>query len=169
MIARDPLSRPSFAEVLDAARDTAFPESFYTFLHSYVTSINETSSPSLFSRPGPPKAAAAPAPALLAVASGGPESWTTIPSDSDHRIERIWAEFDSVEPILVEERVEDTITELRPKGGSLQQTNRPFLVRFEEYETPNQYTLTVIPGCPPCRGPYTQPQYPLARSQWIRL
>ncbi|KAF8336386.1 uncharacterized protein EI90DRAFT_3144677 [Cantharellus anzutake] len=71
MINIDPSERPSFAGLLERARsNSAFPPAFYTFLHSYILSVNEMASPSL---------------------------------DSDHRIERLWTEFDTIEPILAQQ------------------------------------------------------------------
>lgn len=133
MIALNPSERPAFADVLDSARDVVFPDSFYSFLHSYITSINETSSPSLFTRSGtqtgrsgatgPAGPSNTPHPGGAVGSGNGPDSWSTLPSDSDHRIERIWGEFDSIEPVLLAEggeRVEDTVTALPsppPKAG----------------------------------------------------
>lgn len=139
MLALDPTARPSFVDILDMARDVSFPDSFYSFLHTYITSINETSSPSLFARSSAQHKAGAGAVGNAGIGNGtGRESWATIPSDSDHRIERIWGEFDSIEPILMaEDRVEDTVTQLPPPpppllGGPHAKTgltSRPFQVR----------------------------------------
>jgi phosphoinositide-3-kinase, regulatory subunit 4 len=104
MIALDPAARPSFEDLLDHARDVAFPESFYSFLHNYVIAINETSSPSPFTKPAPFKTGVEILPGTAT------EHWNTIPSDSHHRIERIWADFDSVEPLLAHERVEEHLS-----------------------------------------------------------
>jgi phosphoinositide-3-kinase, regulatory subunit 4 len=38
---------------------------------------------------------------------------TLLPSDSDHRINKIWTEFESVEPYLLTEAVEETLTVAR--------------------------------------------------------
>ncbi|KAL4253381.1 Serine/threonine-protein kinase Vps15-like protein [Abortiporus biennis] len=44
MIAIDPATRPTFDSLLHNARGTVFPETFYSFLHNYVASVNELSS-----------------------------------------------------------------------------------------------------------------------------
>ena len=123
MIALDPAARPSFEDLLDHARDVAFPESFYSFLHNYIIAINETSSPSPFAKPAPSKTGVEVLPGTTT------EHWNTIPSDSDHRIERMWTDFDSVEPLLAEQRVEDTVTELVPRTHVPQPISHAFQVR----------------------------------------
>lgn len=134
MIALNPVDRPSFADVLDSARDVAFPETFYSFLYTYVISINETSSHALFARTASAQARSG-AVNTTGTTNGanisgatGPESWGALPSDSDHRIERIWGEFDSIEPILMAgEQIEQTVTGLPPPPrASL--TSRPIQV-----------------------------------------
>lgn len=109
MISVDPTSRHTFEDLLLSARDTTFPESFYAFLHHYVSSINEISSPSVFPRAVAPAQGAIPDPLNGAGVPGQLPA-----SDSDHRIERIWAEFDTVEPYLAAENSEETITERKP-------------------------------------------------------
>ncbi|KDQ50203.1 hypothetical protein JAAARDRAFT_165024 [Jaapia argillacea MUCL 33604] len=41
MISLDPLTRPSFDTLLQTSRGTVFPECFYSFLHNYVSTLNE--------------------------------------------------------------------------------------------------------------------------------
>lgn len=152
MISLNPSNRPTFSDILNSSqvRGVCFPETFYSFLHSYITSINEASSPALFARSSssrthhylpnstlPPSSSGA----VVGVGSGR-ETWTTVPSDSDHRMERIWGEWDSVEPILLAEvleeeglRVEDTVTQLPPKvsslgAGKVALSARPFQVNW---------------------------------------
>ncbi|KAF9516566.1 hypothetical protein BS47DRAFT_1371689 [Hydnum rufescens UP504] len=133
MITLDPAARPSFEDLLDHARDVAFPESFYSFLHNYVIAINETSSPSPFTKPVPLKTGVEILPGTAT------EHWNTIPTDSDHRIERIWADFDSVEPLLADERVEETVTELVPRTPVSQLSSRAFQEIFPvEVHIPNR-------------------------------
>jgi phosphoinositide-3-kinase regulatory subunit 4 len=122
MIALEPSARPSFDLCLHSARGLVFPESFYSFLHNYVASVNELPAPSPFVS----AAASAPAsnistvtsphtPAFVSPTAKGSSASTAppngtgaaedanglLPSDSDHRIERIWADFESLEPYLV--------------------------------------------------------------------
>ena len=134
MIALNPADRPSFADVLDSARDVAFPEAFYSFLYTYVISINETSTHTVFARTasaqarfGGISATGTTDGANIGVAIG-PESWGMLPSDSDHRIERTWSEFDSIEPILLAgEPIEHTVTRL-PHPSKVSLTSRPIQV-----------------------------------------
>ena len=99
MISLNPFERPTFAALLEQASTSAFPSSFYTFLHSYILSVNETASPSPFANGANKNIAQWKVPTLSSSIEN--DAWATIPSDSDHRIERIWTDFDSIEPILV--------------------------------------------------------------------
>lgn len=110
MVALEPSQRPTFDTLLHTSRGSAFPECFYSFLHNYVSSINELSSAFIFTKSSPP------------IAEGHSSAEPTIlPSDSDHRLEKIWTEYDSVEPYLLTEAVEQTVTKTR--GEPLSTTN----------------------------------------------
>lgn len=98
MIDLDPKLRPTFDNLLENARGNAFPESFYSFLHGYVSTVCELSSPSPFSR-------FAPSPPAAPSADVTTQPHVPIPSDSDKRMELIWSEFYSVLPHLVNEEV----------------------------------------------------------------
>ncbi len=121
----DPAARPTFDSVLQSSRGTLFPESFYSFLHNYISSINELRTPSPFA---PRIDSSRSDPSLR-----NPGTSKTFPSDSDHRLERIWNEFDSVESylfLLSEEAVTadepmDPRIEYRAAGGSV---GKPFTV-----------------------------------------
>ncbi|KAH6910746.1 other/VPS15 protein kinase [Coprinopsis sp. MPI-PUGE-AT-0042] len=107
MIQLDPSGRPTFDSLLHTSRGTVFPETFYSFLHNYISTLNE-----------PPSAAyptATPSSALprtnvpssntsTAGADATPESMA---NDSDHRMERIWEDYESIEPYLCSEPSED--------------------------------------------------------------
>ncbi|KAL1709450.1 hypothetical protein EV121DRAFT_252818 [Schizophyllum commune] len=112
MISLDPALRPTFDDALTQARGTVFPETFYTFLHQYVLSVNElpatspfgASTPAIPSTPVPPGMAPSTSSATVRPSSGGasrePESGTTmdvLPSDSDRRIERLWTDWETIE------------------------------------------------------------------------
>jgi phosphoinositide-3-kinase regulatory subunit 4 len=84
MTALDAARRPSFDAILQSSRGTIFPESFYSFLHNYISSVNEISAPSPFSRAN----------------DDNYRKSNLLPSDSDRRLERLWSEFDSVESYL---------------------------------------------------------------------
>jgi phosphoinositide-3-kinase, regulatory subunit 4 len=129
MIAVDPLQRPTFDSLLHNARGTVFPETFYSFLHNYVASINELSTPSPFSfsnQSHPSITAGTPItatptttkPAISntthpALSADGDRLNDPLPSDSDHRLERLWSDYESVEPYLLptaeNESLEDMI------------------------------------------------------------
>ena len=89
MISLDPSSRPTFDAALASARGRVLPECFYSFLHGYVASISE--------RVPPPKSK---------------ESVHEAPSsDSDHRIDRIWEDYASVESHLLPPQQLDRTTD----------------------------------------------------------
>ncbi|KAI0050276.1 ARM repeat-containing protein [Auriscalpium vulgare] len=142
MTALDPAERPTFDTLLHNTRSTVFPEVFYSFLHGYVASINElpSSSPFAASSVGAPSAtptistatnntpstikdAGTPTiPPVLEGSSGG----HALPSDADHRMERIWADYESVEPYLVEDTGEATVMDVRVDYAPPEPTSRPF-------------------------------------------
>ncbi|KAF5339043.1 hypothetical protein D9758_014111 [Tetrapyrgos nigripes] len=164
MIDLDPASRPTFESLLHTSRGTVFPESFFSFLHNYVSSINELSANSPFSTnvPPPPPTSAIPTPGIPPSASGtgvgtglrpsssaaaglnsnshvatgagagagtgtSPAPSDLLPSDSDHRMERLWSDFDSVEPYLVEDTVEDTVKmDVKIDYNSSARSSKPF-------------------------------------------
>lgn len=122
MINLDPSSRPAFDTLLHTSRGTVFPEPFYSFLHNYVSSLNDLPHNPLLSSPSPPTAA----PSTIAPSTSGstlrpssslghnsnapsqeaaPES---LPSESDHRMEKLWADYESVEPYLAPDVPEET-------------------------------------------------------------
>lgn len=124
MIAIDPSSRPTFDSLLHNARGTVFPETFYSFLHNYVASINELSSSGLFStsvqatQPATtPTTINTPATTKGPVAGpslgmSGDISHEPLPSDSDHRLERIWSDYESVEPYLLQDTETEHLEEI---------------------------------------------------------
>ncbi|KAI0305183.1 ARM repeat-containing protein [Multifurca ochricompacta] len=130
MIALDPSARPTFDALLHNVRGTVFPEVFYSFLHGYVSSINELPTATSFapqSTTGASPEILTPAVSTVSTATstvkGGsvtpllaadakvPEA--AVPRDADHKIEKIWADYESVEPYLVEDAGEDTVTDVR--------------------------------------------------------
>ncbi|KAI0088224.1 hypothetical protein BDY19DRAFT_994141 [Irpex rosettiformis] len=142
MIAIDPSSRPTFDSLLHNTRGTVFPETFYSFLHNYVASINELSSSSVFSfapQPGPtPVNSATSTPINTKAATTTTGLGLTgdvfnepLPSDSDHRMERIWSDYESVEPYLLQESetgaLEETIKEpVKVEYASAGEPGKPF-------------------------------------------
>ncbi|KAF8153240.1 hypothetical protein B0H34DRAFT_820167 [Crassisporium funariophilum] len=144
MISLDPSDRPTFDTLLHTSRGTVFPESFYSFLHNYVSSINELSSETMAVNSPPTTAipghthipSSVSGNSLRPTYSGGatpsvgvgPEAQNeALPSDSDHRLERIWADYESIEPYIMPESVErqemDVKVEFMPSVNS---TAKPF-------------------------------------------
>jgi len=113
MIALEPDSRPSFEAALQSSRNIVFPDSFYSFFHQYISSLNELSSPSPFSRTTLP-------PSTGIEGRSGNGDGAPIPSDCDRRIESIWTEFSSVLPFLVpeEEGAPPRVPLLSPDHGN---------------------------------------------------
>lgn len=145
MINLDPSERPTFDTLLHTSRGTVFPESFYSFLHNYVSSINElssenlavnnplTSASSLSQSPIQPSLSG-----TVRTSASGPLNTSgvgnegkgdTLPSDSDHRIERIWEDYESIEPYIVPEADPSLDADPRPEFmASVSAPVRPFQV-----------------------------------------
>ena len=147
MISLDPSSRPTFDAALASARGRVLPECFYSFLHGYVASISErvpttTTPPTAKSKepaPGPGEA---------------------LPSDSDHRIDRIWEDYASVEPYLIPpQQLDRTITDARilhevlspsfyhPHADNTAQDIFPVSLQIPSY-TPSPHTTPAEDGPP---------------------
>lgn len=145
MIAVEPSVRPTFDNLLHTSRGTVLPESFYSFFHNYVSSINELSTPSPFAaQPAPPvnvvnivspttPSSTIKGTATVASATGnlnGDVSTEPLPSDSDHRMNKIWADFESVEPYLLTETVEETVMDIKVEYTPTAESSKPFQVNF---------------------------------------
>ena len=137
MIAIDPATRPTFDTLLHTSRETVSPESFYSFLHKYVPTVNEASSLSLFSATATPSTV--PSSATVSAHKAGPNAAPgpnlngdlpndPLPSDSDHRMDRIWADYESVEPYLINEAVEETVMDVKIDYAPQLVSSRPFHV-----------------------------------------
>lgn len=132
MIALEPSARPTFDALLHNSRGTVFPECFYSFLHNYVASVNELQSPSPFASPPsiqpsvPPPTVNKPNQRVPVVSPEGPSD--ILPSDSDHRMERIWADYESVEPYLEPENETDPIMDVKIDYLSSTSVSKPFQV-----------------------------------------
>lgn len=114
MLSLDPSSRPTFDAALADARGHVLPECFYSFLHGYVASISERA----MSFPFPSSATAPPTTANSVKSKesttnvGGPGE--ALPSDSDHRIDRIWEDYASVEPhLILPQQPDHTVADVR--------------------------------------------------------
>ncbi|KAJ7672606.1 hypothetical protein DFH06DRAFT_96923 [Mycena polygramma] len=136
MINLEPTARPTFDTLLHTSRGTVFPECFYSFLHNYVSSINDLPSNPPFSTTAP-STAATPATITPSVSgsvmrpnsslAGGTETPPdALPSDSDHRMDRIWSDYESVEPYLVPDTVEETVMDVKVEYNSTTSMSKPF-------------------------------------------
>lgn len=140
MIAMDPSVRPTFDTLLHTSRGTVFPECFYSFLHNYVSTVNEINSPSLFSATATPSTI--PSSATVSAHKGTSANTTAsmtlngdmpndpLPSDSDHRMERIWADYESVEPYLISDTMEETVMNVKVDYVPQLISSRPFHVNI---------------------------------------
>jgi phosphoinositide-3-kinase, regulatory subunit 4 len=135
MISLDPAARPSFDMLLASARGTVLPECFYSFLHEYVASVGERPStfpfpsssystsnapPSIhFSAVTPSATIKVPSKEAVATSAGGNGNDSVLPGDSDHRLERIWEDYESVDPYLIDDTdIEKTVMDVKVEFGS---------------------------------------------------
>jgi len=145
MIALDHTARPVFDTILHTSRGVVFPECFYSFLHNYVHSVGELSEKSPFPTSPPPTTAGTPTATPIAqIAKPAQRAPLTmsqelqgdnnLPSDSDHRMERIWSDFESVEAYL--EQDTNGVSSVEGKSESLTPappTSTPLQVCFSIY------------------------------------
>ncbi|KAF8653642.1 hypothetical protein AX16_003794 [Volvariella volvacea WC 439] len=155
MINLNPDARPTFDTLLHTSRGTVFPETFYSFLHNYISTLNElpSNSPISTSQTLSAPSSAAPSTTTPSISSTALRPSTStghqlqnvtnaentddlIPSDSDNRIEQIWADYESMEPYLTVEPVEE---ESPQREFSLAGPSRPFQDVFPvELHIPNR-------------------------------
>jgi phosphoinositide-3-kinase, regulatory subunit 4 len=145
MISLNPSARPTFDALLHNVRGVVLPEVFYSFLHGYVWPINElpttppfSTLPTISASPEilTPATSAASAPAFttkagtvtpLHVADAKP-SEAAVPRDADHKMEKIWADYESIEPYLLEDTGENTVTDVRVDYAPAETQGKPFQV-----------------------------------------
>ena len=147
MISPDPSGRPTFDTLLHTSRGTVFPESLYSFLHNYVSTINELPTPGPFvvNSPQLTNLLSAPhtvssTPSVVSTTRSTPVSTFSgtandssndaLPSDSDHRMERIWADYESVEPYLAPDAIEETTMDVKVDYTTATATSKSFQVCF---------------------------------------
>ena len=147
MIALNPSARPPFDTLLHSVRGTVFPEVFYSFLHGYVSSINELPATTL----SVPVTTTAASPEIMTPATSSTATPTVkggtgtpiptldakvpeaaVPRDADNKMEKIWADYESVEPYLVEDGSEDTVTDVRVEYGPAETPGKPLQVCYIE-------------------------------------
>jgi phosphoinositide-3-kinase, regulatory subunit 4 len=144
MIALDHTARPTFDTVLHTSRGTVFPEGFYSFLHNYVHSVCELSEKSPFLTSSPPTMGTpttAPISQVSKPAQRAPLSMSqevqrdnNLPSDSDHRMERIWSDFESVETYLEQDAIGGPPVESRAESlTAVPPSFIPLQVNFSDF------------------------------------
>ena len=120
MISVDPSERPTFDSLLHMSRGNVFPESFYSFLYNYVSSLNELSAETVATSSSQANTPIQPSVSTLSSTStmrtthsssiatmgnvGNDLKDEALPSDSDHRLERIWLDYESIEPYITPEQ-----------------------------------------------------------------
>ncbi|KAJ3716433.1 hypothetical protein C8R42DRAFT_697915 [Lentinula raphanica] len=138
MICLDPSLRPTFDNLLQTSRGTVFPDSFFSFFHHYVSSVNEISGTSFdtaTSKPGnltpsisatglrPVSSTTAP----VASTSNSIPFGDTLPNASDLRMDRIWEDFESIEPYLTADIVEEPVMDIKiDYHSTTTSVSRPF-------------------------------------------
>lgn len=159
MIALEPTTRPTFRAALESCRGGVFPESFYSFLHEYVASVNEINNPSVFSsKTNAPSSSdsASVAAGSTGVSPTGPvptvstatvnlannlpgTSITTyesmLPNESDARIDRLWNDFAMLEPYMLVDNIAEE-AEKRPDKITARTRTMPFQVSDFTSTTP---------------------------------
>ena len=98
------------------SRGNVFPESFYSFLYNYVSSLNELSAETVATNSSqantpiqPSVSTLSSTPTMRTTHSSGTTTGNdlkneSLPSDSDHRLERIWLDYESIEPYITPEQ-----------------------------------------------------------------
>lgn len=166
MIALDPTARPTFHMLLAGARGTVLPECFYSFLHEYVASVGERPSSlpfpsSSFSVSNAPPSTYFPAATsnttikvpskeTVATAAGATGNGSVLPGDSDHRLERLWEEYENVDPYLDDTDVEKTVMDVKVEfGNNVAGPSKPFQVPFAFIAGELKFIrrLTLLVGC----------------------
>lgn len=177
MISLEPTARPTFDTLLHTSRGTVFPESFYSFLHNYVSSINDLPSNPPFSTTAPSTAtpvgiapsisgsALRPSALNPGALPGTDTPPDMLPSDSDHRMERIWSDYESVEPYLVPDTVEDTVMDVKVEYNSTTSMSKPFQVGH--FRTRNFWSDPTV-GHHSSRATYSESRFEAAWSFAVR-
>lgn len=111
MISLDPESRLTCEKYLSTYRNEAFPEIFYTFLHPFISSLNDSTS----STPNPNLTSND----INSNIGGGMNGngGVILRTDADDKIERIWLEWELIEKYLSEaEFVVNSVDDIDVKG-----------------------------------------------------
>lgn len=98
MISLEPGSRPNFSQIL-SSNSKLFPTIFSTFLHPFLSSLNQIP-------PSPTSSRTISGIATPGGGGGGGAEQTLLRTESDERIERVWTEWEVVGRYL-DESVEE--------------------------------------------------------------
>lgn len=147
MIQLDPTARPTFDTLLHTSRGSVFPESFYSFLHNYVSSINDLPNNPPFTMSSPPTTTSIHTQTSIAPSTSGSiirpgsslvqnannvtatdDTTESFPSDSDHRLEKLWADYESVEPYLGQDTMETVMDVRLEYATNVSGISKPFQV-----------------------------------------
>ncbi|SCZ98267.1 BZ3500_MvSof-1268-A1-R1_Chr3-2g06260 [Microbotryum saponariae] len=112
MVSRQPSQRKSCKDYLDESKGTVFPEVFYTFLHPFLAGLNEGSSIGAEGGMNVNPASTGITTTTLGGETLAPRSMetsTSLRSDSDDKIERVWNEWEMVMQYLEDDLVASTI------------------------------------------------------------
>jgi phosphoinositide-3-kinase regulatory subunit 4 len=126
MISLDPADRLTCDEYLSTYRTTAFPDIFYTFLHPFISSLNEASNssatPSSATPTGLRSATGTSTPSLGVTVEAAALGGVTMQTDADDNIEKVWSEWEMIARYLDEgrERKEDR----RPESAQTSKAGR---------------------------------------------
>ncbi|KAF9259304.1 ARM repeat-containing protein [Marasmius fiardii PR-910] len=127
MISLEPSDRPTFDSLLQTSRGTIFPECFFSFLHNYVPSVTRLPTTSSFTgteNATTPKATTfASSNARSAIIRNGSTEGLNEP---DNRLERLWADFQSIEPYIALEMTGYLSTDVKVECNSSTGTSKPF-------------------------------------------
>ncbi|KAJ7835392.1 hypothetical protein B0H14DRAFT_2796790 [Mycena olivaceomarginata] len=118
MISLEPTARPTFDTLLHTSRGTVFPRIVLLVPPQLPTPVGIA--PSISGSALRPSALN---PGALPGTDTPPDM---LPSDSDHRMERIWSDYESVEPYLVPDTVEDTVMDVKVEYNSTTSMSKPF-------------------------------------------
>lgn len=133
MIAVDPEKRPTFDNLLHTSRGTIFPESFFSFLHDFFTSVCRITADSPFTS-ADHRVSAAPSTKPSAVAENAasniaPEA-VALPNESDRRLDRLWSEYESLEPHVMSSTENDASRDTFIDHTTNYDMSRPLQVCF---------------------------------------
>ena len=104
MISLDPADRLTCDQYLTTYRTTAFPDIFYTFLHPFISSLNEHSPSASNATPLGRTSTGTSTPSHAGGPAGEMGSVGVLQTDADDKIEKVWLEWEMIARYLEEGR-----------------------------------------------------------------